>query len=244
MGKSVSKTNFDNLLEEAETNFKSSRYENAAKTFEHIAHMCIEMKYFEDMLYFTYRAIVSWIQANKMINVIRLYQKLAIHSLKLSTLQAITTIDSTIDLENKADLIRLAQQNLKHLNENEKRRPLIDSLVTLYEKFGDDYSLNYNEKIVYLERSIELLKEIQDFDRLKSITIKLACLIETNAIQILKTSDFDAELVSAHKLIEAAKLYFDVEQVEKFNTLIAKALELYPEIDLTKFNLPQIMENY
>ena len=49
------KEKFHLILEEAETNYSTSRFKDAAKTFEHLAQQCIDNKLHEDMVYFFYR---------------------------------------------------------------------------------------------------------------------------------------------------------------------------------------------
>lgn len=234
--------NFDILLQEAEANFNSSRYYNAAKTFEHLLQMCIDVNNYEDMIYFAYRAAVSWSQANQTKRIIQLYQKLAINTMKLSTVLAVSALENSKDLIEKAEFIKLAQENLKFLNEEEKRKPLVEMLLDLYDKFSNDYSLDHNEKVVFIERAIRLLIDIKDNERIKLLKFKLAGLTESNANYTLNNSEFDAELVSAHQLMEAAKLYYEVNDLPKFNELIEKAKALDPSLDLSKLDL-SLVEN-
>jgi hypothetical protein len=218
------KEQFHLILEEAEANYSTSRFMDAGKAFEHLAQLCIDNKLHEDMVYFFYRAIVSWVQSNQALNVIKDYQKLAVTCLKLSTLKVFAEIESSVDLVEKAELLRLAQQNLRYLNEDEKRSQILSTLIEIYEKFGNDTSLDYNEKVKFIERAVNLSYEMDDTARTTTLKLQLAKITEIQAQQVLSEKSFDSELVAAHLYIKAAKIYVD----------------LYPDLDLEDLQISTV----
>jgi hypothetical protein len=234
------KEKFHLILEEAETNYSTSRFIDAAKAFEHLAQQCVDNKLHEDMVYFFYRAIVSWIQSNRTINVIKGYQKLAVTCLKLSTRKVFSEIESSVDLVEQAELLRLAQQNLKHLNEDKKRSQILLRLIDIYEKFGNDTSLEHKEKVTFIERAINLSCDTNNEARTTSLKLQLAKVTEMQAVQILSEKSFDSELVAAHQYIKAAKIYREIGYDTNSSELISKAVDLYPDLDLDELQISTI----
>ncbi|MHA2250833.1 MAG: hypothetical protein ACXAD7_10735, partial [Candidatus Kariarchaeaceae archaeon] len=119
-----------------------------------------------------------------------------------------------------------------YLNENEKRIPLVRTLAQIYDKFALDATIDYNDRIMYLERTIKLFHDIQDTEKENIYTVRLAELIENNTNNILNSSGFDQEFVAAHKLVEAAKLYLRAGIKKKHDELLDKSKELYPAIEI------------
>jgi hypothetical protein len=234
------KEQFHLILEEAEANYSTSRFMDAGKAFEHLAQLCIDNKLHEDMVYFFYRAIVSWVQSNQALNVIKGYQKLAVTCLKLSTLKVFAEIESSVDLVEKAELLRLAQQNLRYLNEDEKRSQILSTLIEIYEKFGNDTSLDYNEKVKFIERAVNLSYEMDDTARTTTLKLQLAKITEIQAQQVLSEKSFDSELVAAHLYIKAAKIYLEIGFDTNYTELFSKAVDLYPDLDLEDLQISTV----
>jgi tetratricopeptide (TPR) repeat protein len=160
--------------------------------------------------------------------------------LKLSTLKVCAEIESSVDLVEKAELLRLAQQNLRYLNEDEKRSQILSTLIEIYEKFGNDTSLDYNEKVKFIERAVNLSYEMDDTARTTTLKLQLAKITEIQAQQVLSEKSFDSELVAAHLYIKAAKIYLEIGFDTNYTELFSKAVDLYPDLDLEDLQISTV----
>lgn len=222
------------VIEEAEVNYKTGRYENAAKNFEYLTQEMLENRFYEDMVYFTYRSIVARKQVNDNLSIVKIMQKLGINILKISTIVAMDQLNSTLIYEEKTDLLWVAQKNLKLLGDIVKREKLIRMLTEIYFTLSKDIEFSYDERKVYLERNITLLQEIKDFEGYRMNKDELAQLIEEKAVNTLNSQGFDVDLVAARFFIQAANEYHAIGNTKKYNELVSKAKELDPKMQIIK----------
>ena len=232
----VDDAKFKEFLNDAEVNHQNQRYTDAAKTFEFLSEWCLENKMPEDMVYFQYRALVDYKIEGKIDSLVSHFQKLAINALKASTVYALSEVNSP-HVENKIALLWYVQQNLKMLDDEAKRKSILLKLHHIFQQILEDESLDKNQKIQYLDKSIELSNDLGYNDQLIN-ACKMKCeIIEKEGEAILKSNGYDVNIVAAHKFLEAAQIYGQISEFEKLNTLVKKAQDLYPEINLEKYDL-------
>ncbi len=222
------------VIEEAEVNYKTGRYENAAKNFEYLSQEMLENKFYEDMIYFTYRSIVARKQVNDNISIVKIMQKLGINILKISTIVAMDQLNKTLIYEEKTDLLWITQKNLKLLGDHGKREKLIRMLTEIYLTLSKDVEFTYDERKAYLERNITLHQEIKDFEGYRVNKEELAQLNEEKGIATLNSQGFDVELVAARFFIQAANEYHDIGNTKKYNELVSNAKVLDPKLQIIK----------
>ncbi len=218
--------NFDMILQEANDNYYSGRFEDAANTFEHLSSMCVKMELYEDMIYFIYRALVSWSSINRADRMIKIYQRIGLFSIKLSSQLAKQVVDSSYDLFEKVEFLEIIAKNLANTGERDKREQILIELVKHYEELLDLDNIDYIVKKGYFESIISLLEEINDPTRLKKFKSSLAEFICKRGDLMLKESNFDPELVAAQYYYEAADYYLAIEKHKKYEQLINKADKL------------------
>ena len=230
--RSIDEDNINSVIEEAEVNNKTGRYENAAKNFEYLTQKMLENSCYEDMIYFAYRSIIARKQVNDISSIVKITQKLGINILKISTILSMDQLNNTLVYEEKTDLLWVAQKNLKLLGDFEKREKLIRILTDIYFNLSKDLEFTYDERKSYLERNITLLQEIKDFDGYRINKEEHAKLIEEKAIATLNSQGFDIELVAARFFVQAANEYQDIGDTKKYDELVSNAKELDPKIRL------------
>ncbi len=215
--------NFDMILQEANDNYYSGRFEDSANTFEHLSSMCVKMELYEDMIYFIYRALVSWSSINRADRMIKIYQRIGLFSIKLSSQLAKQVVDNSYDLFEKVEFLEIIAKNLANTGEMDKREHVLIELVKHYEELLDFDNIDYIIKKGYFESIISLLEEINDPTRLTKFKSSLAELICKRGDLMLKESNFDPELVAAQYYYEAADYYLAIEKHKKYENLIKKA---------------------
>ena len=218
--------NFDMILQEANDNYYSGRFEDSANTFEHLSSMCVKMELYEDMIYFIYRALVSWSSINRADRMIKIYQRIGLFSIKLSSQLAKQVVDSSYDLFEKVEFLEIIAKNLANTGERDKREQVLIELVKHYEELLGLDNIEYIVKKGYFESIISILEEINDPSRLKKFKSILAEFICKRGDLMLKESNFDPELVAAHYYYEAADYYLAIEKHKKYEQLINKADKL------------------
>ena len=119
------------ILEEAEVNFKTKRYENAAKSFDFLRNKTIEEHNYLDAIYFTYRSLHSWEKYGDPLNFSKLYQRQAIDSLRISTKLALKNLEDVVEITEKLDLLKIIEGNLKIFDEPKQRHSVIEKIIDL-----------------------------------------------------------------------------------------------------------------
>lgn len=230
--KSIDDERINTVVEEAEVNYRTGRFENSATNFEYLTQKMLEKSHYEDMIYFAYRSIIARKQINDINSTVKIMQKLGINILKISTLIAMDQLNNTLVYEEKTELLWLAQKNLKLLGDPGKREELIKILTDIYFNLSKDIEFNYEERKSYLDRNINLLQEIKDFDGYRRNKKELAHLMEEKAITTLNSQGFDIELVAARFFVQAANEYHDISNSNKYDELISNAKELDPKLKI------------
>ncbi|MHA2099312.1 MAG: hypothetical protein ACW99A_11530 [Candidatus Kariarchaeaceae archaeon] len=228
----IGKDKINSIIEEAEVNYKTGRYENAAKNFEYLSRTMFDQRYFEDMLYFSYRSIIARKQFNDVTSIVKNMHKLALDILRVSTHMASEHLNETVIHEDKTELIWIAQYNLKLLGDHEKRLLYIRALSKIYLQLAADIEFKFEERKSYLERNMIMLEEIKEYKGYKSGIEKLAALIEEKAEQTLDSQGFDTNLVAARFYVEAATHFFQINNMNKYEELTAKARKLDPNLKM------------
>lgn len=239
----INEEKFQEILHDAEVNFENQRYADAANTFEFLSNWCLEHNRPEDMLYFQYRAILAFKIIRKTEALVNKYQKLAINALKASTVYAMNEVNSP-HVENKIALLWYVQQNLKMLDDENNRKSILMRLHNIFQQILDDEDLDDHRKIKYLDQSIQLSNDLGMTDQLiKDSKLKSQLIIQEGE-SILSSNGIDVEIIAAHKFLEAAQILNGISEMDETRELINKAKELYPDINLKKFNLDQFSVSF
>ncbi|MCE7734693.1 MAG: hypothetical protein GPJ54_07445 [Candidatus Heimdallarchaeota archaeon] len=232
--KLIDEDRITSVIEEAEVNYKTGRYEDAAKNFEYLSREMLDNKLFEDMIYFAYRSMIARKQINDIPTIVKNMQTLGLNVLKISTYLASEHLNKTLIYEEKTELLWIAQKNLELLGDSKQRKQYVQSLTKIYFKFASDVEFSYAERRSYLERNLQMYKEIKQFKKYKSTKEMLALLLEEQADNTLKSHGFDVELVAARLLAEAASILLEINNVAKHDILIGKAKKLDPKLKPVK----------
>jgi len=230
----IDEERINSIIEEAEVNYKTGRFEDAAKNFEYLSGKMLDHKFFEDMIYFTYRSLTARKRINDIPTIVRNLQTLGLNVLKISTYLASEYLNNSLVYEEKTELLWVAQKNLELLGEKEQRKQFINTLTKIYVKFASDAEFSYSERRSYLERNLQMYKEMKDYNKYNSTNERLAFLLEEQAVNTLDSQGYDIELVAARLFAEAASIFFNIHNVEKYKLLINKAKTLDPKLKLPK----------
>lgn len=232
--KFIDEDRITSIVEEAEVNYKTGRYEDAAKNFEYLSREMLDHKFFEDMIYFAYRSMIARKQINDIPTIVKNMQSLGLDVLKISTYLASEYLNKTLIYEEKTELLWIAQKNLKLLGETEQQKQYIKSLTKIYFKFASDIEFSYTERRSYLERNLKMYEEIREYKKYKSTKEKLALLLEEQADHTLNSQGYDIELVAARLFAEAASILLEINNEAKHDQLIKKAKTLDPKLKLVE----------
>lgn len=220
------------VIEEAEVNYKTGRFENAAQNFEYLSRLMLDHRLFEDMIYFSYRSLIARKQFNDIPTIVKNMQTLGLNLLKVSTYLASDHLNKTLIYEEKTELLWIAQKNLALLGDTDQRKQFIKALSEIYFTFSSDVEFSFEERRTYLERNIQMYEEIKDYKNYKLAKERLALLAEDQAIHTLNSQGYDVEIVAARFYAEAASIFSEINNIDKYNDLVEKAKSLDPKIIL------------
>jgi len=178
------KSQIDLLKSEAEANYSASRWEDSAKTYEHLVSLAQNNNDFEQAIAFALAAIKAWSKIPEKKNRInKLYQAVGLISLKKATIGFEELASS---LETQKDMQAAA------LN---------------YEEAGDGYSIiqNFDQAKKCFEKALEMFQNfsnqalknaefetaIHDFDHTVNLSVKLMNTIDR---LLLDRRDFDVKV--------------------------------------------------
>lgn len=224
------------LFDEANTNHTSGRFVDAGKGFEYLIDKCVELKKYEDMYYFIYRALLSWGRSGDDFKVARLLQRIGIDSLKISTLHSINTANSSASQTKMVQMLYLAQANLKCLGENSNRKNILEALCEAYRDLVKDVTITRNEKKDFLDKLIEVTKEINNTDHLQEARKLLGEVLIDEANELSKRGGLSNNSIYSHTLILAALQYQEVEDFQMVIELVDKAKQGDPSLDLSRYD--------
>ena len=126
------------LIEDANTNYINSRFVDAARSFGHIAQVCLKQEYYEDAIYFFYRSIVANTRTEDREKSVSILRELGLSCLKVSSAIVSKSMEEDLDIVTKASMLDVSQQNLHNLHDNEQRVIMVQSLVQLNQEIADD----------------------------------------------------------------------------------------------------------
>jgi hypothetical protein len=154
---------------------------------------------------------------------IKIYQRIGLFSIKLSSQLAKQVVDSSYDLFEKVEFLEIIAKNLAYTGEKDKREQVLIELVNHYEELLDFENVEYIIKKGYYENIISLLEELNETTKINKYKSKLAEFICNRGDVMLKESNFDPELVAAQYYYEAADYYLAIGKQKKYENLIKKA---------------------
>ncbi|MCY3411785.1 MAG: hypothetical protein INQ03_09150 [Candidatus Heimdallarchaeota archaeon] len=164
------------LIEEANTNFQSSRFIDAANTFARITDACKQEKMPEDATYFSYRAALAYKKGDNQGMRIRQLTDLAIYLLQQSIEPLNSLIESSADTDRLRYLKRM-EKILGYLSVDDQREIVIRTIINhlnLLIKEGDldeqhEYLIelfNYESYLdpiePYVQKQIEIYRQLAD----------------------------------------------------------------------------------
>lgn len=223
---SIDNSQFETILQEANAHYDTGRFTDAAKTFEHLSSVCIKEERFEDMLYFSYRALKAWDNTDNFERMIKLYQKIGILTLKFSTKLAIDQGEGSTDAREKARLFNIAQANFALLGEKERRLSVVEELLELYKLILKNTD-NYSSGKEILVKMINMAKIMNDMSLIEKYSLDLSKLIEKEGDYQLKNASFDAEEIASRLYKQAIDVFRDLDttKMEKRIVKIQKKIE-------------------
>lgn len=212
---------FETILDEANAYYTTGRFVDAAKTFEHLSSMCIKSKKFDDMLYFTYRALNAWSNEDRTTNKLKLYQRVGVFSLKFSTKLALEALERSINNIEKLELMTIIKKNLIYLDEKIKRDeiminmlPIITELIQIEDE--------YIRKKELIDNAIELHTELNNSQEKEKLIFKKGSLIEKEADYQLQFAEFDPEEVAERLYVESLEIFILVNKKKEMNRVSSK----------------------
>ncbi len=217
--------NFNILLAEAYDNYDTGRFEDAGKSFEHLASLCVKMENYADMYYFIYRALIAWKISNRMDRIYKVYQRIGIFSVKLSSKIIEAYIPEIFDLFEKEEMFNALKSNYIMLGDKKNVETINTQLMEIYEDIINNYELEFRKMTTYQQKYIDLCHEIGNVKQEVKQKQKMAKYIEKYAKFTLENGEFDPEYVAIKLYKEALNIYKnlkDEKNIKKINNIIEK----------------------
>ena len=117
-------------------------------------------------------------------------------------------------LQNKVFTKYMIQKNIEHSLENEEKRDILSgniNMINLYEqifKLEDLYNMNMNEKKLFINENIDIIKVIEEYS-LKFIVKKINEKISKNSIIIYNQNNFAKNIKQVANLLTSENLIND-----------------------------------
>lgn len=170
------KSQIDHLQSEAEANYSASRWEDSAKTYEHLVGLAQQNNELEKAINFALEAIKAWSNLpDKLHRINRLYQAVGLIGLKKAAIgfeELGKQADSNNNLKAAAANYEEAGSNYSLIQNFDKAKYCYQKAVSAFEKLSSNAE---NEKD--FETSIHLL------DRIGALYTKLGTLLERLLIE-------------------------------------------------------------
>jgi len=215
--------NFEVLINEANDHFNSGRFRDAARTFEYLVQFCLKIEYYEDIIYYLYKTILSWSYVGDIEQIIKQYQKLGILALKISTQIGSNVYEITTDDTRKVEILRLISENLYYLGEIKKKKELSPNLIDLYLNLSIKSEIKLDIRISYLEKASVIADENNNKSKSAEIQNNLASLLEEKADLSEQTMGIGNLEIASHFYKEASKIYKRLGNTKKSNILMEKS---------------------
>ena len=186
------KSQIDQLKSEAEANYSASRWEDSAKTYEHLVGLAQQNNELEKAIKFALAAIKAWSKLPDKLNRInRLYQAIGLIGLKKAAIgfeKLGNKADSTDDLKTAAANYEDAGSNYNLIQSFDKAKQCYQKAAQAFEKLSSKA-----EKENDFETSIHLL------DRVGGLYTKLGTLLARLLIERKDLDEFTTKEIRKEK---------------------------------------------
>ena len=188
------------LIEEANANYNTKRFKDAARTFEHLITMAITNEEPEEAIYFAYRAADCWKKGKNMLNRAYTFTKMAKLSNNFGAQIAEQLVLQTKNLEEKAKALLIAGECLSNIKP-EKAKIQFEKSIEFSLKLAENEK-DTTKAIVFLRNALEATKKMKNKKEEKKLMIRIA-----NAH--IKTAETNAIKENPEKLQIALRSYED-----------------------------------
>jgi len=221
------KSNFEILLEEANYNYNASRFPDAAATYEHLIHLCLQDNRSDDAIYFAYRSAGAWRKANREDRIAAVYHRLGLTALKISVNEALNAAKSSDDDELRINSFTVAAKAYGALDHVKDEKEMWEKVVKLHIDKADEKKTELSVKRIHLKKAINILNDRNESEQVKTVTEKLADVCIKIGEKQLTMGGLDIEVIAALEFRQAADLMESIDGSEdKITELRAKADKL------------------
>ncbi|MHA2504620.1 MAG: hypothetical protein ACXAE3_17335 [Candidatus Kariarchaeaceae archaeon] len=197
------------LVSEAEENYGTGRFANSAQLFKRAGLETLQ-KGMIDGIYLIYRSLLDMISAKMVTESLQLMSATVYQLTRLIALQSSQALEA--ETGNPLDLLRLSNNALQQLGQEEEREPVVEMLSELL--FQDFLSSRKTERI------IEMIKLKEEDDQ----PLRVFALASQMVKALYKVGDpaFDGDIVAAAMIIQSLSELFTLEEMEVFRENIMK----------------------
>lgn len=186
------KSQIDQLKSEAEANYSASRWEDSAKTYEHLVGLAQENNDFALAIDFAIAAIKSWSNLpDKNARIFKLYQAIGIIGLKQAAIgfeSLAANAEMSDDLKTAASYYEDAADGFSYIQNFDKAKICYNNSIKMFDKLS---SKAFTEKDY--ENSIHLLS------RTGNLYDKMKLLLETMLVQIRNLDENSRKILIEEK---------------------------------------------
>ncbi len=222
------KIDIDVLLKEANANYSTKRYRDAARTFEHLITLAIKNNDPEEAIYYGYRATDCWRKAGKEIQRINSFKHLGILALKFSSKLAEDYSNKTKDLREKANVISIAGE-CAALREKDKSNALFEESIKIYNKLIKSAKDEKTKKSL-LEEQLRVVNLMGNENDIKKYSTQIVELYITIADRESKKGDPSSLQEALRDYEDALSICEDIQLKEKISKLKNKIETIREEL--------------
>ena len=216
------------LIEEANANYNTKRYKDAARTFEHLISLSIQNEEPEEAIYFAYRAADCWKKDKNQLNRAQTFTKMGNLANNFGAQVAEQLAIKTKDVEEKAKALNLAGECLSHI-QPEKAKIQFEKSIDFFQKLAEKEK-DENNIITHLRNALEVTRKLKNKKKEKSLMIRIANvhikIAENNAAK----GTPDNLQVSVRSYEDALTLYKEMKSKEDIQIVTKKLGELKKKV--------------
>ena len=210
------------LIEEANANYNTKRFKDAARTFEHLISLSIQNDEPEEAIYFAYRAADCWKKDKNLLNRAQTFTKMGNLANNFGAQIAEQFAIKTKDIEEKAKALHIAGECLLHVKP-EKAKVQFEKSIEFFQKLAEKEK-DENKIIVHLRNALEGTMKLKNKKKEKTLKIRIANMHIKIAEKNAKQESPENLQKSVRSYEDALALFKDMKSKEDIQ-IVAKKLE-------------------
>ncbi|MCG3216700.1 MAG: hypothetical protein KAS63_08250 [Candidatus Heimdallarchaeota archaeon] len=212
------------LIEEANANYNTQRYKDAARTFEHLISLAIQNDEPEEAIYFAYRAADSWKKGKNPQNRAQTFAKMGSLAFNFGAQIAEQFAIKTKNIEEKAKSLFIAGECLSYL-QPEKAKVQFEQSVEFFQKLAVKEK-DTTKKVQHLRNALEAIRILKNKKKEKALKIRIANLhIKIAETNVAKENPENMQ-IALRSYEDALELFNEIKSKEDIQIITKKIEQL------------------